>query len=214
MIFFCHIELVGGAPQSAAAVGACPSVAAAASRALSGVEGGSRRNHRTCSPTPTGLESYSPGLARSAYPGFSPDGTNPERHYCPVKMGFLRGKRGVRDFNFKKRKAREFFSISPLKPSRIFVREMLNRTVVPERVEANLSRSPGNSTSTPTGLCRSLRLPRVAAGDVSPPQPWAICLQPFQGCDSSLVSTYDRRRMNETCCQGVGGHRPPLQEAA
>jgi hypothetical protein len=33
----------------------------------------------TFPPTPTGLEAYSPGLARSAYPGFAPGGTNPER---------------------------------------------------------------------------------------------------------------------------------------
>src|SRR5260221_3185292 len=48
----------------------------------------------------------------------------------------------------------------------------------PERVESASKQIRGNMASTPTGLGRFLRLPSVAAL----PQPWAECLQPFQGC--------------------------------
>jgi hypothetical protein len=40
--------------------------------------------------------------------------------------------------------------------------------------------------STPTGLGTILRLPRVAAAR----QPWATCLQPFQGCGTGRILRY------------------------
>jgi hypothetical protein len=92
-------------------------------------------DRRTSSPTPTGLESYSPGLAQQRLPWVNPEMSNPER------------------------------------------------------VEANLFHTLGDPASTLTGLKTFACLPRVAVV----PQPWAICLQPFQGCDSSLEAVCDRR---------------------
>src|ERR1700678_3621587 len=89
-----------------------------------------RRAQGRYSPTPTGLESFSPGLAQQRLPWVSYDTTNPER------------------------------------------------------VEANIPYAFVETASTPTGLERFLGLPGVAARDVPPPQPWAICLQPFQGCSA------------------------------
>jgi len=55
----------------------------------------------------------------------------------------------------------------------------------PVRVESIVANTLYGIASTPTGLGRLAGLPRVAAVDVSTPQPWAVLLQPFQGCSAT-----------------------------
>ena len=91
-----------------------------------GIEAVAAADDRCTSSTPTGLKSFSPGLAHQRLPWVNFHATNPER------------------------------------------------------VESHFNRFAGEIDSTPTGLSLALCLPRVAAS----PQPWAIRLQPFQGCPS------------------------------
>jgi len=56
------------------------------------------------------------------------------------------------------------------------------RRTNPERVEATFNQNRHGNDPTPTGLGRFSEIPRVARSS----QPWAECLQPFQGCPNRM----------------------------